>query len=157
MATLGHGRTFGLQTWLQTGDYKVLPDSAVVTYPRYKAALLRINVSWPPVWACAYAYRTDYDELPLFPGAELFRSSSGFHIPWLGYLSGPLASGFELPPEILTERTPDGGLLMTATKERLGPTVPEHRRRLRVIAETMVARTVFQAQVTERLSKAEPS
>ena len=29
--------------------------------------------------------------------------------------------------------------------------------RLRVIAETMVARTVFQAQVTERLSKAEPS
>ena len=111
MATLGHGRTFGLQTWLQTGDYKVLPDSAVVTYPRFKAALLRINVSWPPVWACAYAYRTDYDELPLFPGAELFRSSSGFHIPWLGYLSAPLASGFELPPEILTERTPDGGLL----------------------------------------------
>ena len=106
---------------------------------------------------CAYVYRTDYDELPLFPGAELFRSSSGFHIPWLGYLSAPLASGFELPPEILTERTPDGGLLMTATKERLGPTVPEHRRRLRVIAETMVARTVFQAQVTERLSKAEPS
>ena len=93
--------------------------------------------------------------MPLFPGAELFRSSSGFHIPWLGYLSAPLASGFELPPEILTERTPDGGLLMTATKERLGPTVPEHRRR--VIAETMVARTVFQAQVTERLSKAEPS
>ena len=62
-----------------------------------------------------------------------------------------------MPPEILTERTPDGGLLMTATKERLGPTVPERRRRLRVIAETMVARTVFQALVTERLSKAEPS
>ena len=81
----------------------------------------------------------DYDTAPLFPGAELF-PSSGFHIPWLGYLSAPLHPDFELPPEILTELTPDGGLLMTATEDRLDPTAPEHWRRARIIAETMIAR-----------------
>ena len=101
--------------------------------------MLAINAIWPPVWAYAYAYGTDYDEAPLFPGAELF-PSSGFHIPWLGYLSAPLATGLELLAEILTERTPDGGLLMTATEERLDPTVPEHWRRARIIGEAMIAR-----------------
>jgi hypothetical protein len=127
-------------TWLQTGDYKVLPDPAVATYPLFKAALLAIDAIWQGTYAYAYAYRTDYEKTPLFPGAELF-PSSGFHIPWLGYLSAPLASGLELPAEILTERTSDGGLLMSATEERLDPTVPEHWRRARMIVEIMVART----------------
>ncbi|HEX8828991.1 MAG TPA: hypothetical protein VF778_12855, partial [Xanthobacteraceae bacterium] len=105
----------------------------------FRAALLATNVSWPPVWACAYASKMDYEKSPLFPGAELFPFSA-FHIPWLGYLSAPLAAGLELPAEILTERTPDGGLLMSATEERLDPTVPEHWRRARVIAEIMIAR-----------------
>jgi hypothetical protein len=113
---------------------------ACSTYPLFKAALLAINATWPASYAYTSANRIGYDTAPLFPGAELF-PSSGFHIPWLGYLSGPLASGLELPPEIPTERTPDGGLLMSATEERLDPTVPEHWRRARMIAEIMVART----------------
>jgi hypothetical protein len=124
---------------LETGDYKVLPDPALVTYPLFRATLLAINAIWPASYAYASAYRMGYDTAPLFPGAELF-PSSGFHIPWLGYLRASLASGLDLPPEILTERTPDGGLLMSATEERLDPTVPEHWRRARIIAETMIAR-----------------
>jgi hypothetical protein len=127
-------------TCLEIGDYKTLPDPALVTFPLFKAALLAINTNWPPCWACAYAYRMGFDKSPLFPGAELFPFSV-FHIPWLGYLSSPLASGLEPPPEILTERTPDGGLLMSATEERLDPSVPEHWRRARMIAEIMIART----------------
>lgn len=133
------GRVSG-STWLQTGDYKTLPDPALVTYPLFKAALLTINTSWPPCWACVYAYRMGFDKSPLFPGAELFPFSA-FKIPWLGHLPASLASGLELPPAILTERTPDGGLLMSATKERLDPTVLEHWRRARMIAETMIAHT----------------
>jgi hypothetical protein len=132
------GGRVGGSTWLQTGDYKVLPDPALVTYPLFKAALLAINAIWPGTYAYAYANRTDYEKPP-FPGAEPF-PFFGFHIPWLGYLSAPLASGLALPPEILTERTPDGGLLMSATEERLDPTVPEHWRRARMIADIMVAR-----------------
>jgi len=39
------GRRVNGWTWLQTGDYKVLPDSALVTYPLFKAALLAINAT----------------------------------------------------------------------------------------------------------------
>jgi len=112
---------------LETGDYKTLPDPALVTYPLFKAALLAINVGWPPVWACAYAYRLDYDKSPLFPGAELFPYSA-FHIPVLGYLPASRATGLTLPP-------------MSATEDRLDPSIPEHWRRAGMIAETMVART----------------
>ena len=45
----------------------------------------------------------------------------------------------QLPEEILTERTPDGGLLMIAAEERLDPTNPDHLRRSRILAETMIA------------------
>jgi len=81
----------------------------------------------------------DYDESPLIPGATLFPYTR-FHIPWLAYLSAPLASDFQLPAEIRSERTPDGALLLTATEERLEPTNPEHLRRARLLAETMIAR-----------------
>jgi Immunity protein 52 len=124
---------------LEFASWRVRPDPAVVIYPRYRAALLAINAQWQSVWACAYAFSMDYDKSPLFPGAPLFPYSR-YHIPWLAYLSAQLASGFQLPAEIGTERTADGGLLMTATEERLDPTNPEHLRRARILAEIMIAR-----------------
>jgi hypothetical protein len=44
-----------------------------------------------------------------------------------------------LTRDILTERTPNGGLLMSATTDRIDPTNPEHTRRARMIAEVMIA------------------
>ena len=128
------------ETDLKFADYDVAPDLTIVTYPLFKAALLAINANWQPAWACAYAFRLDYNEAPLARGAPLFPYSV-FHIPWLGYLSAPLTDGLHLAAEILTERTPDGGLLMSATHERLDPTNPEHLVRARIIAETMMACT----------------
>jgi hypothetical protein len=71
---------------------------------------------------------------PTFP-------KSIFHIPWIAYLSAPLATGLGLPPEIQTEGISDGGLLMIAAEERLDPDLPEHARRARILAETLIART----------------
>ena len=143
---------------LETGDWKVFPDPAIVTFPLFKATLLAINTIWPPPWACAYAFRSNtvkvpvsYSDgvqgyslksLPMVPIDPTF-SDSVFHIPWIAYLSAPLAANLELPPEIATERTPDGGLLMVVTEERLDPTNPEHLRHARVLAETMIARTGY--------------
>ena len=93
---------------------------------------------WSPAWACAHVFKMHYDKAPLGIGAPLFPYSR-FHIPWIAYLSTSLASGLRLPVEIRTERTPDGGLLLTATEERLDPTNSEHLARARIIAETMVA------------------
>ena len=143
---------------LRTGEWNVLPDPSIVTYPIFKAALLAINAIWLPPWACAYAFRSNtvkvpeifpgglqgyrLERLPLIPSEPTFPASD-FHIPWLAYLSAPLAGGLDLPAEILTERTPDGGLLMIAAEERLEPTNPEHLRRARILAETMIARTGY--------------
>lgn len=140
---------------LEFGSWRVTPDPAIVTYKRYRAALLAINAEWLPSWACAYALRSGIVAVPItiapgvqatsiesvtpVPGDPTFPDTV-FHIPWIAYLSPKLAAGLKLTPEILAEHTPDGGLLMTATEERLDPTNPEHLRRARILAETMVAR-----------------
>jgi hypothetical protein len=137
------GGKFERTTWLKTGDWNVLPDPAIVTYPIFKDALLTINAIWPPVWACACAFKVGYSKMPLARGAPLFPYSR-FHIPWMGYLPASPTKRFVLPPpEIVTERTSDGGLLMIATEDRLDPTNPEHLRRARIIAETMIAGTGY--------------
>jgi hypothetical protein len=76
---------------------------------------------------------------PDAPGIPSFPSSS-YGIPWLSYLSKPLAAGLTPPPGLLSERTPDGGLLMIAAEDRLDPTNPEHMRRSRAMADIMIAR-----------------
>ncbi len=80
------------------------------------------------------------EDAPMIPTDPTFPESI-FHIPWFAYLSAPLASGVKLLPEIQTEHTVDGGLLMIATQERLDPDIPEHARRARILAETMLACT----------------
>src|SRR5271170_3303142 len=60
------------------------------------------SVPFRSVLLPAYAFNMDYDESPLIPGATLFPYTR-FHIPWLAYLSAPLASDFQLPAEIRSE------------------------------------------------------
>jgi hypothetical protein len=125
--------------FLRTGGYKVSPDPAMLTYPLFRNALLAINAFWSPAWACAHVFKMHYDRTPLAAAAPLFPYSR-FHIPWIAYLSAQLASGVQLPADTRGESTPDGGLLMTATEERLDPTDPEHLRRARILAEIMIGR-----------------
>ena len=143
-------------TDLRFGFYSdVPPDLTIVTYPFCKASLLAINAIWQAPWACAQAFGsapvmtpvniggvqgTRIDSVAPLPRDPTFPYSI-FHIPWIAYLAKEFAAGVKLPPEILTERTRDGGLLMTATKERLDPDNPEHARRARILAETMIKQT----------------
>lgn len=127
-------------TLLEIGYWKTPADPAIISYSLFKTVMMTINGIWPPSWACANAFRMSYDKAPLFPGAPLFPYSR-FHIPWIAYLSGPLAAGIVLQQSDITiERTVDGGLLMTATKERLDPADPEHVGRARILAETLIER-----------------
>jgi hypothetical protein len=142
---------------LKFGDYNFLPDPAIITYPLFKTALLALNASWLAPWACAQAISsstvkvpidlggvqaTRIDSAPLVPGGPAFPESI-FQIPWIAYLSADLARGLKLTPEMLTERTSDGGLLMSATTERFEPGNPEHLRRARIILETLLACTGY--------------
>lgn len=148
------GGKFAGGALLEFGEWDIAPDLAIVTYPVFKAALLAINAIWRAPWACAQAFRSGAVSVPIdYGGAQAFRIDSLlqvpsdptfpdtiFHIPWIAYLSYELATGLKLTPEILTERTP-GGLLISATTERLDPANPEHLRRARILAETMIACT----------------
>lgn len=138
---------------LQAGDVMVPPDPAIMTYPLFRAALLAINAIWQQPWACAQAFRSrtvkvpygtgggySLESLPMISADPTFPESI-FHIPWFAYLSAPLPAGVKLPPEIQTETMADGGLLMTATEERLDPDIPEYARRARILAETLMAQT----------------
>ncbi len=144
---------------LSLGEYDLPSDLSIVTYPLFKAALLAISTVWDAQWAYATAYRNDAVMVPIDfgPGVPAFRVDSAlqvpidptfpksvFHVPWIIYLSAQHAADLKVSPEILTERTPKGGLLMSATTDRLNPTDPEHVRRARILAETMIACTGWQ-------------
>ncbi len=139
-------------TTLEVGDYKVAPDLAIVTYPRFKAALLAIIAAWHPQYAFAYAHRVGSVLVPIklgsleanqvkgvrqVPGDPTFPDD--FYIPWLLYLSAPCVARLKVTSEIQTQRTPDGGLLMIAAEDRLDPANPAHIRCARVLAETLIA------------------
>jgi hypothetical protein len=140
---------------LEFAEYDVAPDLAILTYPLLKTALLAINAIWQAPWTCAQAFRSGHVGVPVdLKGVQATRIESAeqvpldptfpdsiFHIPWIAYLSAPLTASLKLPPEILTERTLDGGLLMTATKELLDPNNPEHARCARILAETLIKET----------------
>jgi hypothetical protein len=140
---------------LSFGEHYLASDLSMVTYPLFKTALLAISAAWDAQWSCARAYRNEFVQVPIdFGGAPAFRIDTApqvpldptfpvsvFHIPWIAYLSAERAAGLKLTPEILTERTPVGGLLMSATTERLDPMNPAHVRRARILAETLIACT----------------
>ncbi len=148
--------------WLRTGAYNFPVDLSIVTFPIFKAALLALAANWTLPWNSAHAFRSNYAMVPVHGGAGYKLESrpmlpqeptfprSPFEIPWIGYLSAALSAGLRLSPEIATERVLDGGLLMIATKDRLDPDNPEHLRRARIIAETMIACTGWQPRGTKR-------
>lgn len=138
---------------LAFGEYDVVPDLTIVTYPLFRTAMLAINAIWRAPWTCAQAFRSGAVAVPVDFGAVQGKRIESvtqvpidptfpdtiFHIPWIAYLSAERAAGLTLAREILTERMPDGGLLMSATTDRLDPMNPEHVRRARILAEILIA------------------
>ena len=133
------GGRWGDRITFEVGSLMAPSDLDTVTYPLFKAALLAIIAEWPCLWANANAYREGYYKAPTAPGIPP-HPRSRFHLPWISYLSAPLAAGLVPPVGVPAERTPDGGMLMIAAEERLDPANPDHIRRSRAIAEIMIAR-----------------
>ncbi len=124
---------------LQIGTYGLQPDPEAIQYSLFWN-WLRVAVSiWPCAWANACIFNTDYDGKSPAPGVPPFPSSR-FHMPWISYLSPPLARDLAPPHGVITERAPDGGLFMIATQERLDPSNPVHMTRSRAMSEIMIER-----------------
>ena len=63
-----------------------------------------------------------------------------FKVAWIAYLSPALAAGLTPPPEIVCERTPGGGMILSAVLDRLDEANPEHMRRSRILEAIMMER-----------------
>jgi hypothetical protein len=134
------GAVFSDEMRLNVGDVLYPTDPLIVQYGLFREALLATSAIWQPTWAYVSAFRMYYWKGPIVPGAPVIRYNP-FFIPWIAYLSPAVALGLVIEPELRTESMPDGGLLMSATNERLDPANPEHLRRALILAETMIART----------------
>lgn len=112
------------------------PDPDRVTFPFYKAALLAGLSIWPADWANVRC--SQFGASPAEASLDPHFPYSGFQMPWMSYLSAERAVGVSVPAGIVTERTPDGGLLMIAAESRLDPDDPYHMARSRSLAELMI-------------------
>ncbi|HLG88465.1 MAG TPA: hypothetical protein VKZ79_14865 [Alphaproteobacteria bacterium] len=133
------GGRFGHRITFRVGSVNEPSDLDTVTYALFREALLGIVTQLPPIWANARLYTPGYNDISLAPGIPPHPKSS-YHRPWLSYLCAPLTKELIPPVGVPCEWTKDGGLLMIAAEERLDPTNPDHMRRSRAIAETMIAR-----------------
>jgi hypothetical protein len=139
---------------LEFGEHYLPADLSIVSYPLFKAALLAISAAWGAEWAYATASRREFatvatdivpgvpgfriDALPQVPSDPMFPETR-FLVPWIGYLPGRRAADVRPSREILSERTRDGGRLMSVTTERFDPMDVAHARGSRILAETMMA------------------
>jgi hypothetical protein len=135
------GALFADEMMLNVGDILYPTDPLILEYGLFRQALLATSAIWKPDWAAVSAIRGGYWKEPIIPGAPLFPYSA-FHIPWIAHLSPALSTGFVVPPsDVRTEHAPGGGLLLSAIEDAFDPTNPEHLRRARLLAETMIAHT----------------
>ncbi|MGO8848025.1 MAG: Imm52 family immunity protein [Methylocella sp.] len=105
--------------------FDFVPDPAVTTYKIFRPTLLAMVDAWDPV--CAMSCPD-----PLLTQAP---SNTYFHQTWIQYLCPWLAS-LVTPPHapVIVERLPNGGLLMSATRETFDIENPAHMAAARDIA-----------------------
>ncbi|MGH6839447.1 MAG: Imm52 family immunity protein [Methylocella sp.] len=111
-----------------------IPDPAVITYEIFKPALLAIVEAWDPVCAMSCP-----DALfKLVPG------NTYFHESWIQYLCPWLASLVTPPPaQVIVERLPNGGLLMSATTQTFDVSNPAHMAAARDMAAAIAPLNAF--------------
>jgi hypothetical protein len=112
------------------------PDPAVITYRMFKGVLLAMISVWPAPWANARCSIWG-EKPPTLPGEPPF-PYSGYQMPWISYLSAERAGPLGPLSGVISERTPDGGLLMSATTDKFDPTNLTHMRRSHHMAEIMI-------------------
>jgi hypothetical protein len=96
-------------------------NSALITLPIFKAALIGIAEAWDATWCGAYPS----DIIPLWPD-RIALGRPTLHMAWITYLSPRFAPMVTPPASAIVEYTPQGGIVMTATEDRFDVTNAAH-------------------------------
>jgi len=130
--TLTAGNAWRNSATFRVGWPTLPPDYSLITYPIYEVALKAIASSWPCPWLLATFYSND--EAPIDTTMEAKRQNrSPFDVAWIAYLSPRLAAGLTPSADLAPERTPGGGLLLSAAQGLIDQRNPEHMRRSRML------------------------
>ena len=143
------GKTVNIYLWagsradnsieFKIGDLPYPSDFSLITYPIYRGALEAIASALPCPWVAACAYHTAPAPVDS-PQRGMVRRESVFTQTWIAYLAADLANGLTPPPEFISERTPGGGVILSALETVIDQSNPEHMRRSRLLEKIMLER-----------------
>jgi hypothetical protein len=137
--TLKVGSNFRNEIDLEIGLSDQPLDFSLITYPIYRGALEALVSAWPCPWALAYTF--SQEDQPIEPDVDIGgEPRAPFGGAWIAYLSPPLAAGLAPPAEIIAERTPGGGRILSAAAERIDESNPDHMRRSAILTAIMTER-----------------
>jgi hypothetical protein len=127
------------------GDTSPPTDPNLATYKIYRGALGVLASVWPCPYLEAYLFVMDSPPLisvtdPSTYVAPVEPPREDYIFPWIVYLSAPFAAGLTPPADLICERTPGGGLILSATRERFDPDDPGHMRCTRMLQTIMAER-----------------
>jgi hypothetical protein len=115
-------------------------NPSMVEYQPFKAALLAVAANWPCPWASFGAFplmgfsARSIERPGPFPWRPIFGMT------WMGYLSKERARGLVVPHELVTERRPDGSLLLIAAEEPLDADNPRHVKAAALLGDILAER-----------------
>ncbi len=116
-----HPRSLALRVnagaWVNRGSFcnsaeigtgrRIVPDPAIIAYPAFKAALLALVESFDATYCSAYPLQI----------MDVWDPKRPLRIAWMSYVAPRFAPLITPPPTAIAERTPQGGLLLSATED----------------------------------------
>jgi hypothetical protein len=113
-------------------------NPAMVEYQPFRAAMLAVAANWPCPWASFGAF-------PLInfnprSAPTPFAGRPIFGMAWMGYLTAERANGLVVPHELVTERRPDGSLILIAAEEPLDADNPRHVKATALLGDILAER-----------------
>jgi immunity protein 52 of polymorphic toxin system len=113
-----------MMSLVNTVDIKTKPlnaaNAAFITTPIFTSALLAMARAWDATWCAAYPW----DIIPLWPKPG--PGQPHFRMAWITYLSPCFAPLVTPPRSAIIDHTVEGGLVMTATRDRFDVGNPTH-------------------------------
>ena len=131
--------------WLNMGFIGRPGDLSAIRYPEMKALISVIAANWKAPWVNAGISCADITPLDVASNDLFFASPNGWERrpygrPWVSYLSAERTVGLRIPSVLTSERTPDGGLLLSAVTEQFDPENTDQLALSSLLSEIMAER-----------------